>query len=206
MKLHARKILPAIAGLALLPLSLHASVDSTMKVDMKCYVQDKFSETSANKFGTVRTVRVDTKQLLTLLGKQTKSKYPSGAQLKVATNGQVTVVDSRGAFVGNAGPYIKAKLALKSSIFSGKYNAASGKETSKNYYRFTLIVDLPTLKGNVKGTAIEDFKVSGPSGDGVRITSGATNVSVNGQGKVDGKTGYYNGNIYLRGRSASIAP
>ena len=132
------------AGLLLAPaLPLHASVDSNLTLEVKCHTQQKFSTSGPNEYGSVRTVRLDAKQLITLLAKQLSKKFPSGAQLKVATDGKVFVTDSKGTVLNDVTAYLKADLNQKQLLFNGSANTATGKENSKNYFPLSLAIKLP---------------------------------------------------------------
>ncbi|RYD23188.1 MAG: hypothetical protein EOP88_05210 [Verrucomicrobiaceae bacterium] len=195
------------ASLLLAPaLPLHASVDSNLTMEVKCHTQQKFSTSGPNEYGSVRTVRLDAKQLLTLVAKQISKKIPSGAQLKIATDGKVYVTDSKGTVLHDVSPYFKATLNEKQRLFNGSANTATGKENSKNYIPLTLTLKLPGLNGTLKGIAVENFKVTSPNSDGVQITTGNTIAEVNGKGQADGKTALFDGSLYLKGREATVAP
>lgn len=195
------------AGLLLAPaLPLHASVDSNLTLEVKCHTQQKFSTSGPNEYGSVRTVRLDAKQLITLLAKQLSKKFPSGAQLKVATDGKVFVTDSKGTVLNDVTAYLKADLNQKQLLFNGSANTATGKENSKNYFPLSLAIKLPGLSGTVKGIAEENFKVTSPNSDGVQITTGNIETEVNGKGKSEGNLALFDGSLYLKGRSATVVP
>lgn len=206
MKLSSHRTFLAV-GLLLAPaLPLHASVDSNLTLELKCHSQQKFSTSGPNEYGSVRTVRLDAKQLLTLVAKQLKVKFPSGAQLKVATNGKVYVTDSRGTVLNDVSPYFKANFNPKSHLFNGSANTVTGKENSRNYFPFGFTINLPGLGGTVRGIGVENFKVTSPNSDGIQITTGNIETLVNGKGKVDGGLALFDGSLYLKGREATVAP
>lgn len=195
------------AGLLLAPaLPLHASVDSNLTLEVKCHTQQKFSTSGPNEYGSVRTVRLDAKQLLILVAKQLSKKFPSGAQLKIATDGKVFVTDSKGTVLNDVSAYFKANLNQKQLLFNGSANNVTGKEDSRNYFPLGFSIKLPGLSGNMKGIAVENFKVSSPNSDGVQITTGNIVTEVNGKGNSDGKLALFDGSLYLKGREATIVP
>lgn len=195
------------AGLLLAPvLPLHASVDSNLTLELKCHTQQKFSTSGPNEYGSVRTVRLDAKQLIVLVAKQLSKKFPSGAQLKVATDGKVYVTDSQGNVLNDVSPYFKASLNQRQLLFNGSANTATGKENSRNYFPIAFTINLPGLGGTARGIAVEDFKVTSPDSDGIQITTGNIETLLNGKGKVDGGLALYDGSLYLKGREATVAP
>lgn len=206
MKLTSPRTFLAL-GLLLVPaLPLHASVDSNLTLELKCHTQQKFSTSGPNEYGTVRTVRLDAKQLLILVAKQLAVKFPSGAQLKVATSGKVYVTDSKGNVLKDVSPYFKANLSTKSRLFNGSANTVTGKENSRNYFPLAFAIKLPGLEGKVSGVAVEDFKVTSPDGDGIQVTTGLIETLVSGPGRADGGLALYDGSLYLKGRKATVIP
>ncbi|MES2439539.1 MAG: hypothetical protein V4584_10750 [Verrucomicrobiota bacterium] len=193
------------AGLFLLPaLTLQASVDSVLKLDLKCYYQEKISTSDTKEKGDVEVVRLDSKQLLKLLSKQAGVKFPGGSKLMVAVDGKVFVADSKGRTVGDVSTYFKAKLDGDNSLFDGKYNRENGEEDSTNYFPISFTINLPALKGTVTGLAIEDFKVGKADKFGIQQLNGKTTSAVNGKGQVEGKLAYYDGRMNLNGKQAII--
>jgi hypothetical protein len=194
------------AGLLLPSLPLAASVDSNLTLELKCHTQQKFSTSGPNDYGSVRTVRLDAKQLLVLVAKQLSVKLPSGAQLKITTNGKVLITDFEGTVLHDVSRYFKARLDSKNLLFNGSANNETGKENSRNYFPLAFVIELPGLRGTVRGIAVEDFKVTSPDSDGIQIATGNIETMVNGKGKVDGSTALYDGSLYLKGRKATVAP
>ncbi len=194
-------------GLLLLPwLPAAASVDSNLTLELKCHSQQKFSTSGPNKFGSVRTVRLDAKQLLILVAKELSVKVPSGAQLKIATNGSVFITDFEGSVLHDVSRYFKARLDTNNLLFNGSANSQTGKEISRNYFPLAFIIGLPGLQGTVSGIAVENLKVTSPSSDGIQITTGNIETLISGKGSVDGGIALYDGSLYLKGRKANVAP
>lgn len=204
MKSHAFKLLLASTLFLLPSLTAQASVDSTLRLDIKCYYQFKSYISGVKSVGIAKIVRLDSKQLIVLLGKQAGINYPGGSQLEVAVNGQVFITDSSGDRLGNVSKYLRADLNTQSRVFNGSRNNETGQETSRNYFPVSFTMDLPAVKGTVYGMANELFKVTPPTGDGLQLVIGHTDADVNGNGKFSGATAFYNGTLALDGRKATI--
>lgn len=195
------------AGLFLYPaLLVQASVDSFLKVDLKCYYQDKISSSASKESGKVKTLRLDSKQLLKILGKQSGVKYPGGSQLKVSVNGKVFVTDSKGNKLSNVSQYFQVDLGVENSLFDGKYYPETGKENSTNYFPISLTINLDQLQGVVQGIAIENLKIDKADNYGIQKVKGKTESSVNGNGSVEGGLAYYEGELKLDGKNAIVNP
>lgn len=204
MKLPIRRFF-LISSLSLLgTLASQAGVDSILSLKLVCYYQDKTTSNDTVINSTGATVRLDSKQLLSLLSKKLGVKYPGGTQLKVSTEGAVFIADSKGKVLGDVSDYLQMQFKTDESIFTGRRNLQTGFEVSRNYYPVSFTIDLPGLTGTVSGVAIENFSVSNPNRDRVQISIGNTSASVNGQGLVDGKLGYYEGSVTLKGREAVV--
>ena len=196
-----------LAGITALPfISSHARADSVVTMEMKYHIQQKSSTSGDYDYGTVRTVRLDAKQLMALVARELNMKFPSGAQLRVADDGRVTVTDSRGGTIADVSRFLSANLGIDKRLFHGRANVVTGEESSRNYYPLALKMKLAALRGTVRGIATEDFKVTYPNRDGIQFTTSAVETPVNGKGKANGRTAYYDGHIYLKGRDARIAP
>ncbi|MEO5711941.1 MAG: hypothetical protein ABIT37_00485 [Luteolibacter sp.] len=205
MKSITYKLLLA-SGLFLLPaLSAQASVDSTLRLDIKCYYQLKTYVSGVKSIGTAKVVRLDSKQLIVLLGKQVGIKYSGGSQLQVAVNGQVFITNSAGDRLGNVSKYLKADLDTQSRVYDGFHNNQTNQETTRNYFPVSFTMDLPGVKGTVYGMANELFKITPPTGDGLQLTIGHTDADVNGSGSFSGALAHYNGKLALDGRKAIIS-
>jgi hypothetical protein len=192
-------------GIFLLPgLSAQASVDSTLKLEAKFFYQLRDSVRGDKEIGSIKAVRIDSKQLLILLSKQAGIKYVGGTQLEVAVDGQVYVTDSKGNRLGNVSKYFQATFDTQSRLFGGSRNVKTGQEISRNYFPVSFTIDLPQLKGTLKGLASELFKVTTPTKDGVQITSGTTTADVDGKGNFAGALSYFDGKITLVGRQAVV--
>ena len=192
-------------GLFLCPaLSVQASVDSILKLDIKCYYQLKTSSSATKDTGSVRVIRLDTKQLLALLSTQLDIRYTDGTQFEVATNGGVFVTDSKGNRLGDVSPYLHANFDLKSRIYDGSRIILTEEEISRNYFPVSFTINLPSLKVTFSGIANELYRVTAPNGDGVQIFQGHTDTNVSGSGSVEGIPAHFTGTLTLDGRKAII--
>lgn len=185
-------------------LSAQASVDSTLKLDIKCYYQLRTSSSANKDTGTAKVIRLDTKQLLTLLSTQLNIRYAGGIQLEIATDGRVFVTDSKGGRLGDVSPYFHANFDTKSRIYDGSRNTETNQETTRNYFPVSFTIDLPELKVTISGIADEIYKVTSPNGDGVQIFTGHTDSNVSGSGNFGGMIAHFNGTLTLDGRKAII--
>lgn len=198
------RVLPLALGLSLLPLGAQAALDSTLRVEVKGLIQNKRNFSGSKESGSVREVRVDTKQLIKLSSQQLRRSFPSGSQLFVLPNGQVKIVDARNNELADVSRFIKAKYVTKNPLYHGSANLSTGQESSKLYYRFTLQLNFPSLKGKLAGNAIETYSVGKVNRDGIQVASSSTNIGVNGTGRLEYKPAFYDGNLYLKGRQAVI--
>jgi len=204
MKSNSLKLILS-AGLFLLPaMSLQAGLDTVLKVELNCYFQAKTSLSGNIDAGKVGNVRLNSKQLLTLIGRERGIRFPYGSQLKVTDVGYVYVADSNGNSILDASPYVQVTFFKGKELLNGKINIANGKEDTRTYYQLALRLNLTTLKGTLRGIGIEDLIVTAPDRDGIQIARGNTDSTVNGKGIVNGGTGYFDGRINLKGRSAVI--
>lgn len=194
------------AGLFLAPtLSLRANVDSILELDMRGYFQAKSSTSSNRETGKVDIVRLDAKQLLALLQKKVGVKFNGGSRLKLATDGSVFVVNSKGAVVGDVSQYIKTVADYDNGLFNGIRNLSTNEEKGRTYYPITIKFNIPGFVGQVSGVVIEDFTVSPATKTGIQFLSGNGRAGINGQGQINGKGAYFEGSMTLQGKEAVIA-
>lgn len=192
-------------GIFLLPaLTAQASVDSTLKLNIKCYYQLKTAVSGVKDIGIAKVVRLDSKQLIVLLGKEVSINYPGGSQLEVATDGKVFVTNSKGDRLADVSQYFHATLETQSRVYNGFRSTLTNQETTRNYFPVSFTIDLPSLKGTVSGMADEFFKVTPPNSDGLQLVVGHNNAEVNGRGTFGGTVAFYNGRLALDGRKAVI--
>ncbi|MEO5914700.1 MAG: hypothetical protein ABIS50_10735 [Luteolibacter sp.] len=204
MKSNSLKFLLS-AGLFLLPaMSLQAGLNATLQVDINCYFQAKTGISGGVESGQVGVVRLDSKQLLTLIGKEKGIKFANGTLLMVSDDAVVFVADAQGNSIMDVSNLVKIVFRKGHELLHGKVNLTNGKEDSRTYYPISLTFNLTTLKGSLDGIGIEDRLTTAPDGDGVQIIRGNTDCSVNGKGLVNGGSGFYEGTINLKGRNASV--
>ncbi|GAA5130202.1 hypothetical protein JIN84_04380 [Luteolibacter yonseiensis] len=204
MKSHFLKPLLA-SGLFLVPaISLQAGVETTLKLDLRCYYQKRISTSNSHVTGDVEAVRLDSKQLLKLLAKQTGLKYSGGSQLRVATSGKVIVTDSKGNAIADVSRYFTATLAQDDSIFDGKYKRDTLEQKTTNYFPISFTINLPALKGTVSGIATEKLDISKPDKFDIQRSESKSSANVNGQGQLSGNVAYFDGKLSLSGKDAAI--
>ncbi len=204
MKSNLLKLLFA-AGLFLLPaMSLQAGLNATLRVDINCYFQAKTSSSGALESGKVGIVRLNSKQLLTLISKEKGIKFANGTLLMVSDEGVVFVADAQGNVLMDVSDLVQVKLEKAEELLSGKVNLTNGKEDSRTYFPLTLTFNLATLKGTLRGIGTEDRLTTAPNKDGIQIIRGSTDSAVSGKGIINGGLGYFEGRINLKGRNASI--
>ena len=205
MKSTSLKLLLGSGLFLLSAFSLQASVESVLKLDLRCYYQKKISTSDSQVKGSVELVRLDSKQLLKLLSKQTGLRYPAGSQLSVDTAGKVLVTDSKQTrTVADVSRYFRAALDRDDAILDGKFNRETLEEKSVNYYPISFTINLPAFKGTVSGIAIENVSVAKPDKYGIQHISGKSSSNVSGQGQLSGKVAYFDGKISLAGKKAVI--
>ena len=191
-------------GLFLLPAgSLHAELDSVLKLDVNCYFQSKESTSNKAFTGKVGKVRLDSKQLLKLIGNQKGVKFPKGSILMVADDGSVFVADSKRTFIADANAFVQLVFERDVELFNGRLNLDTGKEDSRTYYPLALKLKLANIEGTLHGIGIEKLFVGEPKKTGIQLTRGHTKSDINGKGTLNGGLGYYEGKIDLKGKTAS---
>ena len=198
------KLNPIVAaGLFLLTvLPLHASVDSILILAVNCYYQQKVATAGTLIAGNVDIVRVDSKQLLILLQKELAMNFPRGAQLQLATDGKVYVVDSKSVMVTDVSTYISATVDDGVRLLNGQRNLATKQENTRNYYPITLTFNFATLQGTIKGILMEKLVCSAPDRYGFNVTAEKSNATVNGSGSFNGNVAYFDGTLSLLGKTA----
>lgn len=204
MKSRTLKLLLASGLFLFTALSARASVDSTLKLDINCYYQDKTTSSGSKETGNVKVIRLDTKQLLALLSTQLNIKYTDGSELEIATDGRVFVTDTKGNRLGDVSNYFSASFDTQSRIYDGSRNTLTNQESTRNYFPLSFTIDLPDLKVTVSGIANELYKVSIPNGDRVQIVTGRTQSSVSGSGNLGGLIAHFTGTLALDGRKALV--
>lgn len=193
------------AGLVLLPaMSLQAGLNATLRVDINCYYQAGTSVSGGVESGRIGIVRLDSKQLLTLIGQEKGIKFANGSLLVVSDEGVVFVADAQGNTIMDVSNLVLVKVQKADELLGGKVNLTNGKEDSQTYFPLSLTFNLATLKGTLRGIGIEDRIATAPNNDGVQIIRGSTDCAVSGKGIVNGGLGYYEGRINLKGRNASV--
>ncbi len=191
-------------GLFLLPAaSLHAELDAVIKLDVHCYFQSKESTSNKALTGKVGKTRLDSKQLLKLIGNQKGVKFPKGSLLMADENGNVFVADSKRTFITSADEYVRLAFDRDGQLFSGRLNLKTGKEDSRTYYPLALKLNLASIEGTLRGIGIEKRFIGEPKKTGIQLTRGNTQSDINGDGILNGGTGYYEGKIDLKGKTAS---
>lgn len=189
-------LLPAGAALA--------SVDSYLDLQVKAYYQKESSISNDRERGRVGTVRIDSKQLLRLAEQELNTRFPDGAQLKVATDGKVIVTDSGGRTVLDISNLIEAKSDSSKALFNGEYFPLTGKENTRNYFPIKLKLKFRELTGSVRGIVFERVSAPSPDSDGIQIVHGRSDTTLSGKGTIYGRRAYYEGTMKLDGREVSI--
>lgn len=193
------------AGLFFGPaLTLQANIDAALQLQVKCFFQEKTAASSDRESGKVGIVRVDSKVLLKLLSRRVGLAFPDGSQLIVAGDGSVYVADAKGNKLRDVSRFFGAKADVASLLFNGKRNLVNGEEKSRNYYPIAFSMNLPGLRGDIAGILTEDYTVSPATRTGVQFTAANANSDVNGKGAFDGKPAFFEGNLSLQGREASL--
>jgi hypothetical protein len=203
MKFEPSSLLLTASLFLLSQLSLQA-IEPEIRMTLKYYVQKSTSTSSGIEKGEVKTVRLDSKQLLKILSATTGVKYPSGSQLRVDEAGKVIAFDTKGNFRTDLSNYLTADFSADDALFDGKYDRQTQKENSTRYFPLSFTMNLPGLKGTITGLAIEKFKTTAANKDGIQFSTSLSKSPVSGQGLVDGQLAYFDGVFKLKGRRASI--
>ncbi|MES2658756.1 MAG: hypothetical protein V4689_09060 [Verrucomicrobiota bacterium] len=204
MKSNSLKFLLS-AGLFLLPaMSAQAGLKAVLNVDINGYFQAKKSVSGGIESGQVGVVRLESKQLLSLIAQEMGIRFSNGSLLMVSDQAEVYVADAAGNFITNVSPYVKLELKKGNELLHGKVNILNGKEDSRTYFPLALRLNLTKLQGTLHGIGIEEMLVTQPDGDGVQIFRGNTNCSLNGKGVINGGAGLFDGVINIKGRNADV--
>ncbi len=204
MKISVSKFL-LTASLCLLPASLiHATPDTTLKLNLNGYFQAKISQSNQIVRGKVKKTRVSTKQILKLISQESRRSIPSGSQLKVNPNGTTYVVDRKGDTVLDSSRYVQVRFLDDTEIIDGSRNISTGKENTWTYFKIVLVMNFNSLSGTTNGLAIAKSNISAPDRDGVQRFRVDIESKVNGRGRINEGPGFYDGKINLNGRSATI--
>lgn len=186
--------------------ALHASMDSVLTLDLKCFYQDSSVVKGDTQYGKAGILRVDSKQLIILIGRESNIKFPGGSQLTVMMDGKVFVTPPKGEAPTDVTRYISATIASDKAVYNGSYNFKTGQQNRRNYYPITLKIKLPALNATIKGTATEDLNTRKPDTDGVQISTSATKSTVSGDGWSKDKRAYFEGTLSMKGRQAVVNP
>lgn len=193
------------AGLILLPgLTQAAGVDSFLTMKMKGYYQARGSNSGSSGTGKVGAFRITAKQLLKMASNQLGTRFPSGAKMKVTTDGGVYALNAKGKVIADLSAYYKVTCDTENQLFNGKSNQPNRPQTSKNYFPVTMSFTLPNFTGTVGGLAIEEYKVTRPDKFGVKRLSASSSTAVSGGGTYNNATSYFTGNLNLQGKSALV--
>ena len=191
-------------GLFLLPAaSLHAELDAVLRLDVRCYFQAKESASNKAMTGKVGKVRLNAKQLLSLIAKEKGVKFPNGSMLMAADDGSVFVADSRRAFIVDVSEFVLLVFERDEQLFNGRMSLKTGKEKSSTYYPLALDLKLASVQGTLHGIGIEKRTIGEPKKTGVQLTRGRTQSDINGKGMINGGVGYCEGKIDLKGKTAT---
>ncbi len=203
MKSSSRNLTLA-TGLLLLSTSGLQAAESEIKLDLTSYVQKELSVSSSTEKGKIDKVRLNSKDMLKLLSKQAGVEISGGAKLIFDETGKVFIVDPNKNRRIDVTRYMSAELDLATQLFEGKRSLETQKEDSKRYFPVTFNMDLSGLNASVQGLVIEKFKTTSPDKDGIQRITTFSETPFNGQGAVNNKTAYFDGEIIIKSRSATI--
>jgi selenocysteine-specific translation elongation factor len=192
-------------GLLLLSAPKLLAAESEIQMDLTSYTQTELSVSSTTEKGKISKLRLNSKQMLKLLAKQAGVDVSSGSKLKFDDTGKVFIVDSKKDRRTDVTRYLSAELDLRSQLFEGKKDLETQKENSTRYFPVTFTMDISGLNGSVQGLVIEKFKTTAPDKDGVQRITTSSNTPFNGQGSINGKAAYFDGDIVIKSRAATIS-
>jgi hypothetical protein len=204
MKSKPFKLFLSAAVLLVSSLGAQASVDSALSLDLTSFYQESYSVKGDIENGKSTKVRVNSKDLITLIGREAKIGFKNGSKLMVGTDGSVYVASPDGKTHTDVSAYLTSSVPAEGAVVDGKLNLSTGQQDRRNYYILTLELNLPEIRGTVTGVATETFSVSKPTRDGVQIFKGSTKASVSGQGYTRSKTSFFQGSATLKGREAAV--
>ncbi len=205
MKTHPLRLILATSLFVLAAPALHAGVDSALTLTLTCYTQEKVTSSGDNDTGKVNAMRLNAKQLLSLLAEQINVNFPNGSQLRVADDGKVYVADSNGVRLRDVNAYFQANLNENARLFDGSRNRVTGQENTQSYFPVTFTINLAVLKGTVRGLLIEKFTVSSADRYGVQRINQDGSSTVNGSGTYNGGDAYFDGTLKIKGQTASLS-
>jgi hypothetical protein len=203
MKSITHQFLLAFSLLLLPSLSLHAAVDSLLFLDAKCYFQKKIATTPDRMVGKVEMTRLNTKQLLQILTRDTGINYTNGSRLKVVA-GAIFVADANSKTLGDVSQYFQLTVNTQAGLLSGTRNLTTGAEQTRTYQSMSFTINLPTLKGKMNGLLTEDTQISSPNRLGIQEARASGNANINGKGTINRSPAYFEGTFRLSGYEAIL--
>jgi hypothetical protein len=204
MKSNSFRLLFAAALLAASALTAHASVDSTLIINLVGYFQNSSNLNGNIENGKVKTVRIGAKDLIRMISRDARINFRGGSKLMIGTDGAVYVTTPDGKIRTDVSAYVKCSVLGEAAVHDGSLNLVTGQENRRNYYPITLTFNFLDLHGSATGMASEKILVSKPDKDGVQIANGLIKASVSGAATNDLKNGYLEGTLLLKGREAVI--
>jgi hypothetical protein len=192
-------------GLFLLSTSGLQAAEYEIQLNLTSYIQKEFSVSSSTEKQKIDKSRLDSKQMLKLLAREAGVDVSGGSKLKLDDTGKVFIVDSKKNQRVDVTRYLSAEFDLEAQLIDGKRDLENQKEKSTRYFPVTFTMDLSGLNGSVQGLAIERFKTTGPDKDGVQRITASSKTPFNGQGTINGKIAYFDGEIAIKSRAATIS-
>ncbi|NJM37096.1 MAG: hypothetical protein HC845_04030 [Akkermansiaceae bacterium] len=191
-------------GFLLLSAPRLLATDSEIKMNLTSYVQKERSVSSTTERGKVDKVRLSSKDMLKLLSKEAEVDVSGGSKLIFDETGKVFIVDPSKNRRIDVTRYMSAELDLSTQLFGGAKNLETQKEESRRYFPVTFTMTLSGLNASVQGLVIEKFKKTAADEDGIQRVKASSETAFNGQGAINRKTAYFDGNITIMSRSATI--
>lgn len=198
-----RVILPSLLFFAG-ALNSEARIDSELDLDLKCYFQNSLVVTNSRETGQLATGRVNSKDLMRLIGQQSGVSFRNGSKLKMATDGKVYVETPDGSVRTDVSQYVMGYPETADQAIDGSYYFDSNRENRRYFYRIQIQINIGNLQGVVSGLTEESINASPPNRYDVQIVKSSGKSVVNGKGLFQGKLAYFDGKLTLKGSQAVV--
>lgn len=150
--------------------------------------------------GRIRSVRISSRDVISLLGEAVGQTFSARACLEVDPDGPITVVD--GANRVDVSEFVTVDFNFDvDDYFSGTFDAMNLAERSLILFLIDIAINVPAANTDLTltGLASEFFNAAPERGGSQRIV-GSIRARVSGRGNLDGEPTLFEGTALLQGR------
>lgn len=195
-------ILPAAVFLA--GGAAQARVDSELAVTVKYRYQRTAKVTNGVEKGTYGEARLDSKQLLNLIGRDANRSFKSGSKLMITPEGDAYVLSRDGKERTDVSGFLSVEFEDSPVVFGGNRNLESGVANQRLFYPMKVTVNLSSLKATFSGIADEKTVTGKADRTGVQITTSTIQSMAVGTGSYGTGVVFGDGTIQLKGKVAEV--